>query len=190
MSDIIVIIQIVFITLGMIVLGMVLNRFFGLTKEKLQDMRTKALKFRERMKNAQLLGDYEQLVQIQRESTQFMKLIMKKQMIPLCLRCIIFIVIFMILGTIYADYYYGLLPFPILIFGNGWIAVYLIFSIYFSLFIWGVKKLTGMGTKTKSSVKEIMAIASPQQGTVLSSYPTTNMPDIPRKDSWKDKIEG
>ena len=85
MSAIIVIIQIVFITLGMIVLGMVLNHFLGLTKEVLQDMRKKALNFRERMKNAQLIGDYEQLIQTQQESTVFMKSIMKKQMIPLCL---------------------------------------------------------------------------------------------------------
>jgi uncharacterized membrane protein (DUF106 family) len=189
MSDIIVLVQIVFITLGMIALGMVLNHFLGLTKEVIYDMRKKALNFRERMKNAQLIGDYDQLVQIQQESTQFMKLIMKKQMIPLCLRCIIFIVIFMVLGLIYAPYDQGLLPFPILIFGSGWIAVYLIFSIYFSLFIWGVKKLTGMGTKTQSSVKEIMAIVSPQQEAGLSSYKPPDISDIPRKDSWKDRIE-
>ncbi len=189
MSAIIVIIQIVFITLGMIVLGMVLNHFLGLTKEVLQDMRKKALNFRERMKNAQLIGDYEQLIQTQQESTVFMKSIMKKQMIPLCLRCIIFIGIFMVLGMIYVDYESGLLPFPILIFGSGWLAIYLIFSVYFSLFIWGVKKLTGMGGKTKNSVKEIMGLVSPQQDTGLSSYPTSNIPDMPRRDSWKERIE-
>jgi uncharacterized membrane protein (DUF106 family) len=170
MSEILVLIQIVFITLGMIVLGMVLNHYLGLNKEAMQDMRKRALNFRERMKNAQLMGDYQQMVQIQQESTQFMKIMMKKQMIPLCLRCIVFIAIFMVLGFIYADYQSGLLPFPILIFGSGWIAIYLIFSVYFSVFIWGVKKLTGMGTKTKNSVKEIMALVSPQQETGLSSY--------------------
>ncbi|MFX0040213.1 MAG: EMC3/TMCO1 family protein [Promethearchaeota archaeon] len=188
MSEIIVLIQIVFITLGMIVLGVVLNHFLGLTKVALQDMRTKALKFRERMKNAQLIGDYEQMLQIQKESTQFMKVMMKKQMIPMCLRCIIFIVIFMVLGWIYVDYQSGLLPFPILIFGSGWIAVYLIFSLYFSLFIWGVKRLTGMGTRTQSSVKEIMALVSPQQEAGLS-YTSPDLSDVPRKDSWKDRIE-
>ncbi len=189
MSEIFVIIQIVFITLGMIVLGYVLNHFLGLTKEALKDMRRKALNFRERMKNAQLMGDYQQLVQIQQESMQFTKIIMRKQMIPLCLRCIIFIVIFMILGLIYAPYESGLLPFPILIFGSGWLAVYLMFSLYFSLFIWGVKKLTGMGTKTQKSVKEIMTMISPQQETGFSGISTSNIPDIPRKDSWKDRIE-
>ncbi|MFW9818642.1 MAG: EMC3/TMCO1 family protein [Candidatus Thorarchaeota archaeon] len=189
MSEIIVVIQIVFITLGMIVLGMVLNRYLGLTKEVLQDMRKKAVNFRERLKNAQLMGDYQQLAQIQQESTQFMKLMMKKQMIPLCLRCIIFIGIFMLLGLIYADYQSGLLPFPILIFGSGWVAIYLIFSLYFSLFIWGVKRLTGMGGKTQSEVREIMGIVSPQQGVGLSSYVPSNASDEPRKNSWKDRLE-
>ncbi|MFX1380016.1 MAG: EMC3/TMCO1 family protein [Promethearchaeota archaeon] len=189
MSEVIVIIQIVFITLGMIALGMILNRFLGLSKEVIQDMRKKALNLRERMKNAQFIGDYQQLAQIQRESTQFMKIMMRKQMIPLCLRCIIFIGIFMVLGLIYADYESGLLPFPILIFGSGWVAIYLIFSLYFSLFIWGIKRLTGMGGKTQSSLKEIMGLVSPQQQTGLSSYAASNITDIPRKDSWKDRIE-
>jgi hypothetical protein len=136
------------------------------------------------------MGDYQQFAQIQQESTQFMKIIMKKQMIPLCLRCIIFIGIFMVLGIIYANFESGLLPFPILIFGSGWVAIYLIFSVYFSLFIWGIKRLTGVGGKTQSEVKEIMGIVSPQQGVGLSSYATSsNVADEPRKDSWKDRIE-
>lgn len=189
MSDVLVIIQIVFITLGMIVLGMILNHYMGLTKGTLQDMRKRALNLRERMKNAQLMGDFQIMTQLQQESTQFMKSMMKKQMIPLCLRCIIFIGIFMVLGLIYADYSSGLLPFPILIFGSGWVAIYLIFSLYFSLFIWGVKRLTGMGSKTQGSMKEIMALFSPQQSVGLSSYSASNIPDVPKKDTWKNRIE-
>jgi uncharacterized membrane protein (DUF106 family) len=187
--EVFVVIQIIFITLGMIALGIVLNHFLGLTKEALEDMRKKALNFRDRMKNAQLMGDYQQLTQIQQESAQFMKIMMKKQMIPLCLRCIIFIGIFMVLGLIYADYQSGLLPFPLLIFGSGWVAIYLIFSLFFSFFIWGVKRLTGMGSKTQSEVREIMGIISPQQGVGLSSYVSSNTSDEPRKDTWKDRLE-
>jgi uncharacterized membrane protein (DUF106 family) len=187
--EIFVVIQIMFITLGMIALGVVLNHFLGLTTDALQDLRNKATKFRERMKNAQLTGDYQQLAQIQQESTQFMKLMMKKQMIPLCLRCIVFIGIFMVLGLIYADYASGLLPFPLLIFGSGWVAIYLIFSVFFSFFIWLVKRLTGMGGKTQTKVKEIMGMISPQQNVGLSSYVSSNAPDEPRKDSWKERLE-
>jgi uncharacterized membrane protein (DUF106 family) len=188
-SELFVVIQIMFITLGMITLGVVLNHFLGLTKDTLQDLRNRATHFRERMKNAQLMGDYQQLVQIQQESTQFMKLMMKKQMIPLCLRCIVFIGIFMVLGLIYADYASGLLPFPLLIFGSGWVAIYLIFSVFFSFFIWLVRRLTGMGGKTQTKVREIMGMVSPQQNVGLSSYVSSNAPDEPRKDSWKERLE-
>ena len=196
MSIILVILQILFITLGMIVLGMILNYFLGLRKEVVRDMRKKALNLRERMKNSQLIGDNQMMAKLQQESVQFMKLMMKKQMIPMCLRCFIFIGLFMILGFIYSGYESGLLPFPLLIFGSGWLALYIIFSLYFTLFIWGVKRLTGMGTKTQSTVKEIMGIVSPQQGTGLRSYSTSSMQErmkdykeVPRKDSWKERIE-
>jgi len=197
MSNVVVIIQILFITLGMIIFGMVLNYFLGLTKETLKDMRNKALNLRERMKTAQLTGDFQSMAKLQQQSVQFMKLMMKKQMIPLCLRCLVFIGLFMILGVIYSDYESGLLPVPILIFGSGWLAFYLIFSLYFSLFIWGVKRLTGLGTKTQSVVKEITGIVSPtQQSTGIRSYRTSSVQervkdfdDIPRKDSWKERLE-
>jgi uncharacterized membrane protein (DUF106 family) len=194
MSTIIVIIQILFITLGMIVLGMVLNYFLGLRKDFLKDMRQKALNLRERMKNAQVTGDYQLMARLQKESVQFMKLMMRKQLIPLCLRCFIFIGIFMILGAVYTDYQSGLLPFPILIFGNGWLALYIIFSLYFALFIYGIKKLTGLGGKTQGSLREITALVSPSKsGTGLRSQLTKPLyetqEDIQKKESWKERIE-
>ncbi|MFX1391187.1 MAG: hypothetical protein ACFE9Z_14065 [Promethearchaeota archaeon] len=194
MSNVIVIIQILFITLGMIALGMVLNYFLGLRKDLLKDMREKALNLRERMKNAQLTGDPQLMARLQQESVQFMKLMMRKQIVPLCLRCFIFIGIFMILSAIYVDYESGLLPFPILIFGSGWLALYIIFSLYFALFIYGIKRLTGIGGKTQGTLREIMAIVSPTQpGTGLRSQLATSQyqvqDDVPRKDSWKDRIQ-
>ncbi|MCK4480809.1 MAG: DUF106 domain-containing protein, partial [Candidatus Lokiarchaeota archaeon] len=172
MSNVVIIIQILFVTIGMIVLGMGLNYILGLRKEALREMRKKAKNLQERIKNAQLIGDYQLMAQTQQESLQFMKLMMKKQFIPLCLRCVIFISIFGVLGIIYSEYRSGLLPFPLLIFGNGWIAIYIIFSISFSLIIYGVKriyrKITGKGTKTQSYLKEIMGIiSSPQQSNEL-----------------------
>ncbi|MBA7621955.1 hypothetical protein ES703_29325 [subsurface metagenome] len=208
MSNVVIIIQILFVTLGMIVLGMGLNYILGLRKEALREMRKKAKNLQERIKNAQLLGDYQLMAQTQQESLQFMKLMMKKQFIPLCLRCVIFISIFAVLGIIYSDYKSGLLPFPLLIFGNGWVAIYIIFSISISLIIYGVKriyrKITGKGTKTQSYLKEIMGmISSPQQSNELpfqissntqndyrdANVGRTNEDLLPRKDSWKDRIE-
>ncbi|MFX1502373.1 MAG: EMC3/TMCO1 family protein [Promethearchaeota archaeon] len=196
MSIIVVMIQIMFITLGMIVLGMALNYILGLRKDVLKEMRKNALNIRERMKNAQIMGDYQLMSQLQKESVQFMKIMMKKQMIPMCLRCLVFIGIFIVLGFIYSDYESGLLPFPLLFFGSGWLAIYLIFSLYFSLVIWGVKRLTGMGRKTQSSVREIAGIVSPTQpgsGFPISKVSTQDrlkkIDILPRKDAWKDRIE-
>lgn len=208
MSNVVIIIQILFVTISMIVLGMGLNYILGLRKEALREMRKKAKNLQERIRNAQLLGDYQLMAQTQQESLQFMKLMMKKQFIPLCLRCVIFISIFGVLGIIYSEYKSGLLPFPLLIFGNGWIAIYIIFSISFSLIIYGVKriyrKITGKGTKTQSYLKEIMGIiSSPQQSNELPFQISSNTQNdyrdvnvgrtnedlLPRKDSWKDRIE-
>ncbi|MFW9880926.1 MAG: EMC3/TMCO1 family protein [Candidatus Thorarchaeota archaeon] len=192
MSNLAVILQILFITLGMIVIGMILNYILGLKKENLKDMRKKALNLRERMKNAQVLEDYQSMAQLQRESMQFMKLMMRKQLVPMCIRCLIFIGIFVILGFVYADYSSGLLPFPILIFGSGWLAMYLIFSLYFSLIIYVVKKLIGAKGKTQESFREIMEIVSPtRQRTEGALYSTSAIQDdeLTRLDSWKKRIE-
>jgi len=211
MSDGIIIIQIMFITIGMVILGMVLNYILGLRKEVLSEMRKNASNLQERIRNAQLMGDYQMLAQIQQESVQFMKQMMKKQLVPMCIRCIIFFGIFAILGIIYSKYNTGLLPFPILFFGDGWIAIYILFSIGFSLLIYGVKKLykkiTGKETKTQSYLKEIMGMVSPTQRDEglpfqISSNTLTHLNDSggmtpedksedlsSKKDSWKERIE-
>ncbi len=204
MSNVVIIIQIMFITIGMIILGMILNYFLGLRKEALREMRKKAFNLQERMKNAQFLGDFQLMTELQQESVRFMKQLMKKQLVPLCLRCLIFIGIFAILGFIYADYGSGLLPFPLLFFGDGWIAIYIIFSISFSLLIYGVKKIykkvKGKETKTQSSLREIMAMVSPTQQSTgppfqISSNPEYQLNDYgddaaeTSKDTWKDRIE-
>jgi len=192
MTNLAVILQILFITIGMIGLGMILNYVLGLRKEALKEMRKKAMNLRERMKNAQIMGDYQSMTQLQRDSMKFMKLMMRKQMVPMCLRCLIFIGLFIVLGFIYSDYNSGLLPFPLLIFGSGWLAIYLIFSLYFSIIIYVVKKLIRMGGKTQDSFKQIMEIVSPTRQRAESSlYSSSAMQDadLPRTDSWKDRIE-
>ncbi len=131
MSNLEIILQIMGITIGMVILGIVLNRILGISKEKITEFKEKASNLQERTRNAQAIGDMRMVSQLQRETIQFTKKIMVKQIVPLCLRCVIFIGIFGILGFIYADYNTGLLPFPLLIFGNGWQAIFFIFSISF-----------------------------------------------------------
>ena len=205
MSNVAIILQILFITIGMILFGMVLNRILGMRKEMIKEFREKALNLQERMRNAQVIGDAQLMLQLQRETMQLTKQIMLKQLIPLCLRCLIFIGIFAVLSFIYSDYKRGLLPFPLLIFGSGWFALYFIFSICLSLILFGVKrlykKLTGKEIKTQRELREVMEIISPSpqrsgfslQTTVTGQkYPSTGVQEEPqpeKKDNWKERIQ-
>jgi len=200
MSDAFIIVQIVLITIGMVFLGMVLNKLLGLSKDKISEFKEQAFNLQERMKNAQVLADPQLMLQVQRETMQFTKSIMIKQFVPLCLRCFIFIGIFAVLGFIYADYDSGLLPFPLLIFGTGWVAIYFIFSISFSLIIFGMKKLykriTGKQVSSQGHLREIMELVSPTQRSSGISFQVAN--PVPfntdedsseKSDSWKDRIQ-
>jgi uncharacterized membrane protein (DUF106 family) len=200
MSNAVIIIQIMLITLGMIILGMILNKLLGLSKDKISEFKEQALNLQERMRNAQVLADRQMMVQLQRETMQFTKSMMLKQFVPLCLRCFIFIGIFAILGFIYADYGSGLLPFPLLIFGTGWVAMYFIFSISFSLIIFGIKMLykrvSGKEVSSPGHIREIMELVSPTQQSSGISFQVTNPVQSitdenssERSDSWKDRIQ-
>ncbi len=169
-----VILQLMFISIGMVIVGKVLNKILGLNKENMIDLKDKAQNLQERLKNAQSIGDIQMMTQLQRETMSFMKKLVKKQAIPLCVRCSIFLTVFIILSLIYRDYGSGLLPFPIPLLGEGWFAIYFLFSLGFALLIYGIKKLyqklTGKETKSQNQLKNIMKIISPaQQSTGFSS---------------------
>ncbi|MFW9876052.1 MAG: hypothetical protein ACFFG0_23360 [Candidatus Thorarchaeota archaeon] len=201
MSDAVIILQIMLITTGMIILGMILNKVLGLSKDKIAEFKERASNLQERIRNAQVIGDIHMMAHLQRETMQLTKQIMLKQFVPLCLRCFIFIGIFAILGFIYADYDRGLLPFPILIFGNGWIALYFLFSIGFSLLIFAIRKLykriTGKETSTQSNLREILQLISPtQQPSGISFRVSDAIPSskeegnsFEKKESWKERIQ-
>ena len=162
MSKAIIILQILLITIGMIIFRMVLNRILGLRKERMHEFKEKALNLQERIKNAQALGDIRLMAQLQRETMQLTRQIMVKQFIPMCMSCIIFLGIFIFLSFIYAEAGKNLLPFNIFILGRGWVAVYFLFSIGFSLIIFGLKKLyrriTGKNVSKQSNLREIIGI--------------------------------
>ena len=129
MSNAVIILQIMLITIGMIILGMILNKVLGLSKEKITEFKELASNLQERIRNAQVIGDIQMMAKLQRETMQFTKQIIVKQFIPLCLRCFIFIGVFAVLGFIYADYASGLLAFTLLIFGTGWVAILYFLSV-------------------------------------------------------------
>jgi hypothetical protein len=201
-----IIIQIFLITVAMVAFSEFLNKLMGSNMDTARDLRDKAKNIQERMKTAQLTHDMGELFKLQQESIQLSKQMMKKQLIPSCVRCLIFFGIFAILSIFYADYSAGIFPFPILIFGSGWFALYFLFSIGLNLLVWGGKrgyrKLTSKEDRRKKASKEILGMLSLQQqeseGHIQLTRPIPESylrespkveEDINKDDSWKNKIK-
>ncbi len=204
MANEIVIFQIFLVTLGMVVLSMIFNKITGLNRESAKEIREQSLDLQERMRVAQQEGNGQNLRELQQESMELTKTMIKKQIIPSCVRCFIFLGIFGLLGTLFAQYATGLLPFPVLFLGDGWVCVYLLFSISISLLIYLLKrlyrKMTGKEDIRKMEKQEIMGMLTPTSPTSgnsrsymqLNVKPSEEIPtDDPseRKDSWKEKIK-
>ena len=200
MSEI-VIFQIFLVTLGMVTLSMIFNKLTGLNPESAREIREQSMDLQERMRASQQEGNVESLRQLQQESIELTKTMMKKQLIPSCVRCFIFIGIFGIIGGFFGQYDTGLLPFPVLFFGSGWVGVYFLFSISITLLIYlvrrGYRKRTGKEDKRKLEKQEIMGMLNPTTGNAqeymqLNVEPSEEIPiDDPteREDSWKEKIK-
>ena len=189
MANEIIIIQIMFIALGMVAFSSLFNKLFGLNLKDMRELQEKGLNLQERTKNAQALGDMQLMRDLQSESVTLMKTMMKKQFVPMCARCIVFISIFAVIGIIYAPYEF-------------WFLTYFLFSLLFSFSAMGIKyiykKVTHKEDKTKTMSRELMGILTPTQrslgGMLQYSRPTqlNNNPedDIPIEEpnSWKDRI--
>ena len=197
MANEFIILQIFFITLGMVAFSMILNKLMGLDPKSAKEIREKAQNLQERMRNAQLTADREQLYSLQQESMQLYKEMMKKQLLPSCVRCFIFWGIFAIIGVFYNPYG-ALLDFPILFFGDGWVAVYFLFSIGISLLIYLIKriyrKITGKQDPRKTDITEIRSMLSgTSSGTEgvfqIDSDLGDNEQSANRNDSWKERIK-
>jgi uncharacterized membrane protein (DUF106 family) len=201
-----IVIQIFLITVAMVAFSEILNKLMGLNMGTARDLREQAKNLQERMRLAQLTKDMEELYKLQQESIQLTKEMMKKQLLPSCVRCIIFFGIFAVLNFIYADYSAGIFPFPILFFGSGWFAVYFLFSIGLSLLVWGIKKVyrkyTGKEDARKKESNAILGMQSFKQDEseghiqLTRSLPEpyieetqTNDQNENESDSWKTKIK-
>jgi len=189
MTNEIIVIQIMFIALGMVIFSTFLNRIFGLKLEKMKELQERVLNHQERMRNARALGDMQMMQELQMESVALMKTMMKKQFLPMCVRCIVFIGIFAVIGLIYAPY-------------DFWFITYFLFSLLFSFSAMGIryayKKVTHKEDNTRSMSRELMGILSPTQGDSgrflqYSRPPQLNTDpedDVPQEgaDSWKDRL--
>ncbi len=210
-----IILQIFLVTVGIVIFSILLNRLLGLKPEKMKAFREKVMNLQERVQNAQVLQDQQLMGQLQLEMMSMLKQMMKKQFVPMLAKCAIFLGILFLLGIIYADYSEGLLPFPILIFGSGWFALYFMFSFGLSLTLFGIKKaykkITGKEDKSKSFTKEMMGLMAPHQQGLSSPFqlppravsrpitsaqtPQAQLPgekeaqDAKTSSAWKDKIK-
>lgn len=198
------------ITIGMVGLSELLNRILGLNMEAARELRERSQNLQERMRTARLIGNPQEMIELQQESIELSKQMMKKQMIPACVRCLIFLGIFAVIGWVYANYAEGLLPFPILFFGSGWFAIYFLFSLTFSLILYGLKrlyrKLTGKAVKRVKMSEGILGGLSPQSenqeqhlqltrplpnGAIQQKIDDDLQEEINDrlKDSWKERIK-
>ena len=189
MVNVIIVLQIMFIALGMVGFSSLFNKLFGLKLKDMRGLQERGFNLQERMRNAQALGDIQMMRDLQLESVNLMKTMMKKQFIPMCARCGVFLGIFAVIGLIYAPYDY-------------WFLTYFLFSLTFSFGFMGIKyayrKATHKEDKTKIMSKELMGILSPTQGglggmlqhtrpTQFNNDPEDNIPEE-KPDSWKDRI--
>ena len=199
-----IIVGIMLITIAMIGVGELLNRIMGVNADATRELREKSNNLRERMRTAQLTGNAQIMLELQRESMELTKIMMKKQMIPSCVRCLIFWGIFAVIGIVYAGYREGLLPVQIAFFGNGWFAVYFLFSITFSLILYGFKRLYRKltGKEVKRVKPSILGMASSKAEDSESVIQLTRQINEPiqepiqgrgyvdeQEDSWKNRIK-
>lgn len=193
-----------FISIGMVAFSLLLNRLLGINLGTARELRQKAINLQARMKTAQVTADVQEIINLQRESTALMKQMMKKQLIPSCLRCVVFLGIFAIIAIFYANYSAGLLPFVIPLLGDGWVALYFLFSLGFSLLAYGLKRLyrkvtgkTDSRTKISKEIMDALSPSSEETGTGFqltrplpsSSDETSHEIKTEKLDSWKDKIK-
>ncbi|MFX1453483.1 MAG: hypothetical protein ACFFCM_21820 [Promethearchaeota archaeon] len=150
-----VIIQLMWITIGLVIFGNILNWILGLKPEVMKKIRNDARNLQERLRQAQILGDELLMFQLQQETMDLMKQMLKKQLAPMAIRCVIFLGIFFLLSFQFGMYEY-------------WFWVYFAFSLGFSLLAFGIRKLflkvTGKETK-KDNFRDLMgSLGGTQQG--------------------------
>ena len=170
----------------------------------MKNFREKSKNIRERLKNAQHLSDPSLMREIQTETLQLYKVMMLKQMLPSCIRLILFFVFFGIFDSlVFFNYREGLLPFQIPLFGDGWWALFFLFTIGIILLKYGSKKayykVTGKVDNKGSMLKDLLSeISKPSpsvysskidSGTSVMDVSSDEITDNSSPDSWKDRLE-
>ncbi len=170
---------------------------------KMQDLQTR---LREAQTNPQLMQE------LNLELAALMKEMYKKQIIPMCIRSVVFFGFWGLMQVLYGSKYDGFLPFPTTFaFGRTLFFLYLVISFSISILMWLVKflyrKLKGTGPTQKEEVfiDHARALGStfniapdPSQRqtpdpTQNSGNPTGSQPETSSNShgigkSWKDRL--
>ena len=191
--------ELMFISFALVLFGLLLNKLLGVKPSKMKEIRDKAKNLRERIRQAEILGDQVLLQQLQVETMQLMKIMLKKQLVPMCIRCVIFLGIFIVLSMVYGQYEF-------------WFWIYFLFSFSFSMAAFGLrylyKKVRKKEDKRKSFAKEIMELVYPKSQIQTAGFTLTGHTDAEFQtsstseditdqnseeekpaDSWKDKLQ-
>jgi uncharacterized membrane protein (DUF106 family) len=131
-----VILQIIFISIGMVLLSQWFQKRFSLPRETQMHLQERLQNIQNEMRVSQ--SNPRQMQSLQNEMMEIMRTIMKKQMAPMCARSILFLGIWGLLGLLYGQYD-EVIPFWF-IFGRGWFALYFLVSIILSIIIALIKK--------------------------------------------------
>ena len=192
-----IIFELMYISMGLVIFGLILNKILGLKSSAMKELRYNAKNIQERLIQAQVLGDSRIIQELHVETMQLMKQMLKKQLLPMGIRCVIFLGIFFVISFFYGHYEY-------------WFWIYFLWSLSFSLLSFGLtklyKKVTGKEDKRKTFAKELMSTISPGQQSSFfissTSSETLNSSknnhelksegdnqESKRSNAWKDRIQ-
>ncbi|MFX1338590.1 MAG: hypothetical protein ACFFDK_08265 [Promethearchaeota archaeon] len=197
-----IILQLMWISIGLVIFGYILNWILGLKPDVMKKIRNDARSLQERLRQAQILGDELLMFQLQQEMMVLMKTMLKKQLAPMAIRCAIFLGIFALLSFQFGMY-------------ENWVWVYFGFSLGFSLLAFGIRKLflkvTGKESK-KDKFRDLMGslggtqqgmgpfhVSSQTQNSLLGISDSQKLSSLEpeghevnendNSESWKDKIK-
>jgi uncharacterized membrane protein (DUF106 family) len=173
-----IILQIIGFSIFMVILSMIMNKKYMLSQEAMMAQQERMQMLQEKLMKAQRFNNIELFQEAQAELANEMKELMRKQMIPMCVRTLVFLGMFGLLGLLYGQYD-SIFPFPILFFGKGWAAVYILTSLGLSLLIALFKKIFKKGTTQQpfvdiAGIRSGMMNLSMNQMTPMNSIPPTN----------------
>ena len=206
MANEIIILQIMLITVIVYFSRLAFYKLFGQTSSERRELFQKIQDMQNRLN--EVMGDADEFGKLQKETIKLMKQMMIKQIIPMCISCITFLVLWIILGIIYAEYSTGLIPFPVLLIGDGWGGLYIMTSLGLFVVVYLIKftyrKIKGIESPSLRGYN-LLSPSRTSAGTQSSLFSISTSSQVDRvsiesedeysetekmkKDAWKEKIK-